>query len=381
VLIRAGIIGTGFVSAHHVDAIRRTGLGQVVAIAGRDLARTVNRAAELGIDGAFGDGLALIEDPGIDVVHVCTPNGSHAELAAAALEAGRHVVVEKPLALDSGSARELVALADAHGAHALVAFTYRGYPMVRQMRELVAAGGLGEVRLAHGHYLQDWLARDSDYNWRVDPATGGASRAVADIGSHWFDTIEFVTGRRVAAVLADLATFIRERDRPLTGGLAFGAADGPTERVRIQSEDAATILVRLDGGGVGTCIVSQVSPGHKNDFSIEVSGSEHSIRWFQESPEMAWLGGIETSIELTRRPGAAATGIPSLPAGHPEGWGEAFRDLFRPFYAAIAAGDDPRSTGYVAPYPTLRDGARAVAFVEAVMASSAAGRWVELEAV
>jgi predicted dehydrogenase len=380
VLIRTGIIGTGFVSAHHVDAIRRTGLGQVVAIAGRELARTVERAAELGIDGAFGDGRALIEDPGIDVVHVCTPNGSHAELAAAAIEAGRHVVVEKPLALDSGAARELVALAEAHGVHAMVAFTYRGYPMVRRMRDLVAAGELGEVRLAHGHYLQDWLSRESDYNWRIDPAIGGESRAVADIGSHWFDTIEFVTGRRVAAVQADIATFIRERDRPLARAVAFGSSDGPTERVRIQSEDAATILVRFDEEAIGTCVVSQVSPGHKNDFSIEVTGSERSIRWFQEAPELAWLGGIDASTELSRRPDATTSGIPSLPAGHPEGWGEAFRDLFRPFYGAIAAGDDPRSPGFVAPYPTLRDGARAVAFVEAVLASAAAGRWVELEA-
>ncbi len=378
-MIHVGIIGTGFVSAHHVDAIRRGGLGDVAAMAGVDPARTSARTLALGIGRAVTDARELIADASLDVIHICTPNAAHAELAAVALEAGKHVVVEKPLALDSDEARHLVALADRVGRHAMVAFTYRGYPMVRRMRELVVAGELGDIRLAHGHYLQDWLARETDSNWRIDPAVGGESRAVADIGSHWFDTIEFVTGRRVTEVCADFATFIAERDRPLGGSVAFGSADGPTERVAVHSEDAATILVRLDDGGRGACVVSQVSPGHKNDFAIEVSGSKSSVRWLQETPERVWLGSVDSAQELVRRPGIDGPGIPSLPTGHPEGWGEAFRDLFRPFYAEIAAGRPPAGPNEPAPYPTLRDGARAVAFVEAVVRSARERRWVELE--
>ena len=376
----AAVVGTGFVGPHHIDAVRRGGYADVVAIVGSNQQRTEARARALGVERATTDLPELLLDPSIDVFHICTPNDTHVGLARAVLEAGKHLVLEKPVALDSASARDLATLAERTGRHAAVALTYRGYPMIRRARAAIASGELGDIRLVHGAYLQDWLARGSDYNWRLEPGLGGPSRAVADIGTHWFDTAEFVTGRRVESVFADLATFIPTRMRPLDGRRAFEAGTGPSEQVKVTSEDAATILVRFDGGARGAAVISQVSPGHKNGFTLDIDGSLRSLSWAQERPERLWFRTREDSRLVVRDApdgGADGVGVPSLPAGHPEGWGEALRDMLRPFYAAISAGvpasaiDDHR-------YPTLRDGARGVAFVEAVLESARSGRWTSL---
>jgi predicted dehydrogenase len=379
-LVRAAVVGTGFVGPFHIDAIRRGGYGEVVAVVGSDAARTRARAAALGVSRGTTDLREVLDDPSIQVVHVCTPNRTHVEIATAALEAGKHLVLEKPVALDSSSARGLADLARRQRLHAGVALTYRGYPMVRRARALVEAGETGPLRLVHGGYIQDWLAEASDYNWRLEPELGGASRAVADIGTHWFDTAEFISGLRVEEVFADLATFIPRRSRPLAGSVAFGTSAGPVEEVAVHSEDAATILVRFAGGARGAAVISQVSPGRKNAFSLEVAGSQATLDWDQEDAERLWIRTRGEARQLTRRPEDGpppGPGIPSLPAGHPEGWAEAFRDLFRPLYAAVLAGEPPAADGG-SPYPTLDDGARGVAFVEAVLASARDGRWVTL---
>lgn len=384
------VVGTGFVGPFHVDAVRRGGFADVLAIVGSDPERTAAAATVLGVERASTDLAAVLADPAIDVVHVCTPNRTHVEIATAALEAGKHVVVEKPVALDLDAARGLAALARQRGRHAAVAYTYRGYPMVRRARALVAGGDLGDLRLVHGAYIQDWLADPADYNWRVDVEASGTSRAVADIGSHWFDTAEFVSGLRVQAVLADLATFIPVRHRPTGVAVAFGTSSGPSEPVEIRSEDAATILVRFHGGARGTCIVSQVSPGRKNAFSLEIAGARWSLDWAQEDPEHLWVRDRAEARLLTRglgdAPPDAIRGVPTLPAGHPEGWAEALRDLLRPFYAAIDAGEPPphrppgdgATSWEPAPYPTLDDGARGIAFVEAVLESARSERWTAI---
>jgi predicted dehydrogenase len=379
-LLRAAVVGTGFVGPHHVDAVRRGGYGEVVALAGSDPERTAARARALGVDRATTDLDELLADPDIDVIHVCTPNHTHVALATAVLEAGKHLVLEKPIALDADAAHGLAALADRLARHAAVALTYRGYPMVRRARAAAQAGELGEVRLVHGAYLQDWLVDPDDYNWRLEPEAGGPSRAVADIGSHWFDTAEFVSGQRVEAVLADLATFIPTRRRPSGGSIAFAAATGEGETVMVRSEDAATILVRFEGGARGACVVSQVSPGRKNALSVEIAGSERSLTWEQETPERLWLRTRrESQLLLRDQPDgvAEAPGVPSLPAGHPEGWGEALRDVLRGFYAAVTSGQPPAGKTEAA-YPTLWDGARGVAFIDAVLESSRSGRWTTL---
>jgi predicted dehydrogenase len=370
--LRAAVIGTGFVGPFHVDAVRRGGIGEVMIVAGSNAERTAERAEALGVPKATTDLDAVFGDPTIDVVHVCTPNWSHVELALRALEAGKHVVVEKPLALTLADAKALVDAARRAGRHGLVAFTYRGYPMVRRARRLVADGELGAIRLVHGAYLQDWLSEESDYNWRLDPRAG-ASRAVADIGSHWFDTAQFITGRCIDAVLADLATFMPVRQKPRVETAAFTAATGEREPVEISSEDAATILVRFDDGSRGAAVLSQVSPGRKNAFGLEVDGAAASLAWRQERPEELWIGTRAESRGLVRQPDPVTRGLPPLPAGHPEGWAEAMRDLLRDFYAAIADGRPP---GGEQPYPTLEDGARAVALVDAALESARTERWM-----
>jgi len=369
--LQAAIIGTGFVGPFHVDAVRRGGIGEVVAVAGSNPARTAAKAAALGVRGTTNLN-EIFDDASIDVVHICTPNWSHVELAIRALESGKHVVVEKPLALTLTDAQRLAELAVANGRHGLVAFTYRGYPMVRRARQLVADGELGSIRLVHGAYLQDWLSQETDYNWRLDPRAG-ASRAVADIGSHWFDTAQFIAGRRITAVLADLATFMPVRQRPLVETEAFVEASGEREPVDIGSEDAATFLVRFDDGSRGAAVLSQVSPGRKNAFSLEVAGSAASLAWEQERPEELWIGTRTESRGLVRQPGPVSHGLASLPSGHPEGWAEAMRDLLRDFYAAIVDGRPP---GGDQPYPTLQDGVHAVALVEAALESARTERWV-----
>ena len=381
--VRAAVIGTGFVGPFHVDAIRRGGYADVVAIAGSDRSRAEARAVSLGVErGALA--ADVLGDDGIDVVHICTPNRTHVELATAALESGKHVVVEKPVGLTVREARPLVDLADRVGRHVAVAYTYRGYPMVRRARDLVAAGELGDVRLVHGGYIQDWLADPASYNWRLEPETSGASRAIADIGSHWFDTAEFVSGLRVDSVLADMATFIPVRSRARDGNVAFATGNGEREDVAVRSEDAATILLRFAGGARGACVVSQISPGLKNAFTLQFAGARRTLDWNQEDSEHLWLRDRDESRLLTRGPADVtddAAGVPSLPAGHPEGWAEALRDLLRPFYRAVVSDAPPAAARDAKAYPSLSDGIRGLAFVEACIRSAASGTWAAIDSV
>lgn len=379
--VRAAVVGAGFIGPLHVDAVRRGGLGEVVALVGNDLARTRAVADALGVTGATTELDKVLDDPTIEVVHVCTPNHTHVSIGCEVLRAGKHLVMEKPISVDRAGADALLDAATAAHRHGAVALTYRGYPMARRARQLVADGAIGSVRIVSGAYLQDWLSDAADYNWRLEGALAGPSRAFADIGTHWFDLAEYIAGTRAEAVIADLATFIPTRRRPVRAGTAFAAGTGPTENVPIDTEDAATVLARFEDGARGAVVVSQVSTGHKNGLTLELAGSDRSVSWSQEDPERLWLRGRDATTVLTRAPAVngPTSGVPSLPAGHPEGWAEALRDLLRPFYQAIADGVDPPAVGDDAPYPTLADGARSVAIVDAVVESSRTGGWVVIE--
>ncbi len=330
--LRSAVVGLGFIGPFHVDAVQRGGYGEVAVLVGRDEARTLTAARSLGVERATTNLDGVLSDDSIDVVHVCTPNSTHVELADAVLDAGKHLVLEKPIATELGAARALAAKADRLGRHAAVALTYRGYPMVRQARARIAGGALGDVRLVYGSYLQDWLASETESNWRVDRAIGGPSRAVGDIGSHWLDLAEYLSGQRIEAVVAELPTFITARNG-----------------IPIETEDAATLLVRFANGARGSCVVSQISRGHKNSVLIELVGSERSLRWDHEDAERLWLAGADgvSILERVESPANSfgSVGVPSPPAGHPDGWPAALRDLLRPFYAAIAAGDPPPPAG------------------------------------
>ncbi len=375
--IGAAIIGTGFIGTVHLDALRRLGV-EVRGVLGSDAARGQARAAALGVPHAYASLDELLADPGVAVVHVTSPNHAHYPQVMRLLEAGRHVVCEKPLAMTSKQTAEMVARARASGLVAAVCYNTRFYPLSQHAHRMVADGALGEVRLVTGHYLQDWLARETDWNWRLEPEAGGPLRAVGDIGTHWADLTSFITGLQPSAVLAELATFLPERQRPTGPTETFSRAAGATERRRVETEDAGLILLRYPNGARGSLTVSQVSPGRKNALAWDVAGSEASASWHSETPDHLWIGHRDGPNQVLQRDpglmneaGAAAAG---LPGGHVEGFADTFRALFRQVYGDVAAGGRrPGST-----YAGFEDGHHEMAFCDAVLESAREGRWVDL---
>jgi predicted dehydrogenase len=339
--------------------------------------RAREAAQRLRVERAFDTPEELVAAEGVDVVHVCTPNHLHAPLADAALAAGRHVVCEKPLATTAAEADRLLDAAERSERVATVPFVYRYNPMVAEARARVAAGELGAVRLVHGGYLQEWLSSAEDDNWRVDPARSGASRTFADIGSHWCDLMEFVTGDRIAAVCAQMATVIPERaDRGHAPAFAENRSHPPGgPRRAVVTEDLATVMFRTDAGVIGTMLVSQVSPGRKNHLHLEVAGAEASLRFEQEHSETLWVGRRERTETLWRDPerlAPSAARLTHTPVGHAEGYVACFEQFVADTYAAIA-GAVPEGM------PRFADGARSARIVDAVVASARAGAaWVEV---
>ena len=361
----------------HVEALRRLGV-QVHGVVGSSRERAASRARDLGLPPAYESYQAMLDDWRVDVVHVTSPNHLHHEHAAAALAAGKHVVCEKPLAMTSAQSAELVELAARSGRVHAVNFNIRFYPVNQHVHGLIAAGELGEIRLVSGHYLQDWLLLETDWNWRLEPDLGGELRAVADIGSHWLDLTTFLTGRRISAVMADLSTFIKTRRQP-AGPVETFATDRGADSVarQIKTEDAATILLRYEGGARGALTVSQVSPGRKNSLVFEIDGSTAAASWNAERPDELWIGHRGRPNELLLRDpailneeGRRAAG---LPGGHAEGFADTFKALYAAVYRAVAEGRP--GTGY----PTFADGHDEMLVCEAVARSSREARWVEVE--
>src|SRR5206468_4555728 len=277
--------------AHHIDAVRRLGFVEVVAIAASSEASARKKADALGVAKAYGSYDALVADPDVHVVHNAPPNYLRVPVLLAALARRKHVVSDKPLAMTAGDARRLLdAASDAGVVHA-VTFNYRGNPLVQQAREMIAGGELGDVHFIHGAYLQDWLLEETDFSWRLEPDKGGESSAVGDIGSHWCDLVQHVTGRRIVEVLSDLTTVIGTRLKPAESIEAF-ARGGRDRRqaVSIHCEDLASILLRFEGGAKGSLSVGQVCAGHKNGLWFEVNGRQASVRWLQERQNELWIG-------------------------------------------------------------------------------------------
>jgi predicted dehydrogenase len=378
--LRVGIIGTGFAADNHADALRRLPAVELTGVASRTRERAVDAARRLGAERAYADPAELIDDPRIDAVHICTINRQHAELSAVALKANKHVVTEKPLATDSHSAEMLVKLANTaadSGTLSAVCFNYRHYPLVQQLRAMLASGKYGDVHFIHGSYLQDWLLYDTDWNWRVDPDDNGASRAVADLGSHWLDLIEHVSGQRISEVFADLATHHPVRRRPLVESATFGAsAEGEHEPIPVHNEDFGTVMIRFAGGARGTFAVSQVSAGRKNRLVFEVDTSDAAFGWNQEQPDTAWVGRRSAAnLECVRDPGEAMPPV-QLPLGHPVGWRDALCNLFADFYGDVHA----RQNGgaHKAAFATFADGHRTTLLVDGILESHRTGTWVQI---
>ncbi len=371
--LRTAIAGTGFIGRVHARSARLAG-AHLVGVAASSPESAEAAAAELGAERAYASADELVRDPDVDVVHICTPNHLHVPLAEAALAEGKHVICEKPLALDAGGAQQLVDAAAAAGLQTAVPFVYRYYPTVREARERVSTGETGEVRLIHGTYLQDWLLRSDDANWRVDERFGGASRAFADIGSHWCDLAEFISGHRITRVFARLLTALDER--PAAGGRhAFAAGDDADEKRRVTTEDAALVQFETDAGAIGSVVVSQISAGRKNRLWLELDGADEALAFDQERPEELWCGRRESLSIVRRDPtalAAPAARFAFLPAGHPQGYADCFDLFVADVYEGIRTGAMPDGT------PTFSDGMRAALITDAVLASASAERWVDV---
>ncbi|MBM7831837.1 putative dehydrogenase [Agromyces cerinus] len=355
--IRAGFVGGGFMATVHSRAARAA-RAELIGGASSSADRARDAAQRLGFATAFASFDELLADPDIDVVHVCTPNATHAAFALAALEAGKHVICEKPLATTATDAAALAALADERGLVAAVPFVYRFHPMAREARARIARGETGRLLSVQGSYLQDWLAAPHDDDWRVDAALGGPSRAFADIGSHLVDLLEFVAGERITRLSAKTSTVYEAR----------------AMHDDIATEDLVAVVVELASGAVGTLLVSQVAPGHKNGLTIELAGTDASVRFEQERPDTLWLGRTDASSVIERDPARLAPDAARLslvPAGHPMGYQDAFNAFIADAYAAIG-GAAPEGL------PRFDDGLRAVRVTEAVLASAASGSWVEV---
>jgi predicted dehydrogenase len=376
--IGAAVIGTGFIGAVHVEALRKIGV-QVRGVLGSTPERGAARADALGVRHAYASLDEILADASVDVVHVTSPNHLHVPQASAILAAGKHVVCEKPLAMTATESAELVRQADASGLVNAVNFNIRFYPLHQHVREIVADGDLGDVRFVTGHYFQDWLLHDTDWNWRLEPDKGGALRAVGDIGSHWLDLMAFVTGQPIVSVMADLATFVTTRQEP-TGPVETFSMERSAEAVErpMGTEDTATILLRFANGARGSVAVSQISPGRKNSLQWEIDGSSAAAAWDSETPDHLWIGHRDRPNELLlRNPalmGAAGQAAAALPGGHVEGFGDTFAALFRAIYADVATGrpnQDP-------PYATFAAGHDEMLVNDAIAESARIGRWVDV---
>ena len=379
--IGMGLVGAGFVGPHHIDAVRRLGFVDVVAIACSSDESGREKAEALGVRKGYGSYQALLDDPDVQVVHNATPNHLHYEVTSAALAKGRHVVSDKPLAMTSAQAKRLVSEAHRAGVVAAVTFNYRGNPLVQQARLAIARGDIGSPHFLHGHYLQDWLLKDTDYSWRVDPEKGGASSAVADIGTHWCDLAQHVTGLRITHVLGDITTVVKKRKKPRASREAFQAGNGDGELVDIRLEDLASVLVRFDNGARGSFSVGQVCSGHKNDLVLEVCGAKASLRWRQEDQNELWIGHRDRANEILQKDPSLlderVRRYAHLPGGHQESWADAFFNVIREIYTCVAAGPPyPALSPMVA---TFEDGFRANRIVDAILESAAdGGAWTRI---
>ncbi len=377
--IKAGVIGTGFIGPAHVEAVRRLGFVEVVALAERDEATAQQKAAQLNIPRAYGDYHALLAEPDVEVVHNCTPNNLHFEVNQAILNAGKHCVSEKPLAMNTSESKALVKLAKQKKLVNAIDFNYRFYPLIQHAKAMCADGDVGEVYAIHGSYLQDWLYLDTDYNWRLEPEVSGESRAVADIGSHWCDLVQFITGRTITEVYGDLVTVHQTRKKPkgpieTYAGKLLRPED--YQEVPINTEDYATVLFTLDNGAHGAFTVCQVAAGRKNRLSFEIDGGKCALAWDQEQLNELWVGYREKPNEVIIKDPSllkeAARPYAHYPGGHPEGYPDGPKNLFRNVYLAVAG--DPHAL----PYSTFADGHREVAICDAILQSHRGRQWTKV---
>lgn len=375
---RTAVVGMGYIGTAHIEALQRIGM-PVCAISDINVKACEAIAEKYGIKEVYGNYQDMFDKENLDAVHICTPNHMHYEIAVAALKKGIHVFCEKPLALTCEQSRELVALAKQAGVVTAINYNYRYYPAVQHARGMVKAEKIGKVNIIIGNYLQDWLLYDTDYNWRLEKEIGGDSRAVADIGSHWCDLAQHVSGSKIVSVMADLMTVHNVRKKSKGGSVTFAKADnqGEYEDKPMTTEDYAGVLVRFENGAKGVFSVSQVSAGQKCTIRLEVYGAEQSVAWEHENANALWVGKRDENCEIVTK---SPTGMNEdgakfahYPAGHPEGYPSVVKNICKDFYASIENGE-PSET-----LPTFEDGYVQAKIVDAILKSSAEARWIDVE--
>lgn len=378
--IKAGVVGIGFIGIAHIEALRRIGV-EVVGVVGSSPERAQTRAAELDLPPVYDSVEALAADPRIDVIHIASPNAAHYEQVVACLDAGKHVICEKPLAVSSEQSADLVRRAEDAGVVHAVCFNLRFYAHALQARSMVNSGALGDVKFLTGHYFQDWLLRPTDWNWRLIPEDAGELRSVGDIGSHWLDLARFISGTRVTEVMAELHTFVPVRHRPVGPVETFAAADEDADLVDVvmDSDDAASLMLRFEGGARGLVAISQVSAGRKNSVEFEVDGSEASASWDSEHPEVMLIGRRNRPNELLHRDPSLLDEAVAPHVGYPGGHVEGYPDTFRAFFAAVYADVASGVPGADPDYPTFVDGHDVLLVTDAIARSHKEQRWIKVE--
>ncbi|MFP5115930.1 Gfo/Idh/MocA family protein [Bacillaceae bacterium C204] len=381
--VKIGIIGTGFSANSHIEALSRIPFVEVIGIAGSSLEKAQKMAEKYGIDRIYSTVDELIDDPGIEAIHNCTPNYLHYTINKKILLQNKHLMSEKPLAMNSRESKELAELAQSANVVSGICFNYRHYPLVIQTKELTEGSELGQVHHVFGGYFQDWLLYQTDYNWRLDPERNGKSRAIADIGSHWCDTIQFILGKKIVEVFADLKTVHPVRLKPVTEAFTFENSDSEEMlQVKIETEDYGSVLVHFEDGIKGVFTVSQVSGGRKNKLFFDIAFEKGSVSWDQEKPNKLWIGKRdEPNQELLRDPSLLhhnAAKAAHYPGGHEEGWPDGLKNLFIDFYTAVMEGKETIDQSHFA---TLKDGHRVMEIVEAILESHEKRSWVSLKEI
>ena len=378
--IKTALIGTGFMGKVHAEAIRRLGNVEIAAVASIDDQMAKTFGDQIGVENTTGDYHQVLADPQIQAVHIVTPNALHYPMCKEALNAGKNVLCEKPFTVSVSEAKELVDLAAKTGLANCLEHNLRYYPVVQQIRRMIENGDLGRVLIAQGTYSQDWLLYDTDYNWRIDAKDNGQLRAVGDIGSHWMDLIQHITGLRITALCADLATFHKTRKRPKKAIETFAGktlAPSDYEAVPIETEDFAAVLIHLGDEARGSFTVSQMSAGRKNMFNIEIYGTKAGVAWNQERPDELWIGNRNTPNQLILKDPSLlypqAGGYADLPGGHSEGYDDTHKQVFKRFYARVASKSAPED------YATFKDGLLGMQLLEKVLESSQKNGWVQVQ--
>lgn len=382
--IHAGVIGTGFIGPVHIEALRRLGYVNVVALADASQQIADQKAAQLSIAKAYGNYMDLINDPEVECVHVCTPNHLHFEMVKAVLEANKHVVCDKPLAVNIAQAAELVALAEQSPAVAALNFNVRFYPVLHHVKEMIQSGELGEIFSVNGSYQQDWLQKQTDYSWRLEPDKSGESRAVVDIGSHWMDSAEFISGLKITGVFADFATFHKTRKKSLKPVETYsGKVLTPEDyqEVPITTEDYATVLLHFDNGAHGAMTVNQAAAGYKNRIYFELFGSKRGVSFNSERPNELWIGERDAyNGHLLRDPSLLnepARRIAAYPGGHNEGFPDTFKQCFHSIYTYIL--NDGKKKNLPVSFPTFTDGLRELVLAGNIVESAKKHIWVPVK--